>query len=343
MSQANKEAVARSNALAEQTDGKKPIIEMTDLTKQYGDYVAVDQLSLTIQEGEIFGLLGPNGAGKSTTILMLLGLTEPTSGRVRVCGIDSIRNPIAVKKRVGYLPDDVGFYEDLSGAENLMYTARLNRIPEREARKRVEELLQRVGLTEAAGKKAGTYSRGMRQRLGLADVLVKQPEVIILDEPTLGIDPEGVRELLLLIKELSRDEGITVLLSSHHLHQVQQICDRVGLFVKGRLLAEGDVPSLAKSLFLEEMVTMEVGVWPLHNDLIETLRVLPGVARIEQHGELLHIGCTQDMAAELSRSIVESGSSLYHLNKKEYGLDEIYHRYFEGGEPDDHKRQRHAR
>lgn len=343
MNQPSKEAVDMTNALTEQTEGKKPIIEMTDLTKQYGDYVAVDHLSLSIQEGEIFGLLGPNGAGKSTTILMLLGLTEPTSGEVRVCGIDSIRQPIAVKKRVGYLPDDVGFYEDLSGAENLMYTARLNRIPETEARKRVEELMQRVGLADAAGKKAGTYSRGMRQRLGLADVLVKQPEVIILDEPTLGIDPEGVRELLLLIKQLSRDEGITVLLSSHHLHQVQQICDRVGLFVKGRLLAEGDVPSLARALFLEETFTLEAGVRPLHSGLMETLRALPGVARIEEHGELLHIGCTEDIAAELARAIIESGSSLYHLNKKEYGLDEIYHRYFEGGESDDHQRKRHAR
>ncbi|TVX94523.1 ABC transporter ATP-binding protein [Paenibacillus agilis] len=312
---------------------KQPIISIKDLTKMYDEHVAVNQLSLSIQEGEIFGLLGPNGAGKSTTILMMLGLTEPTSGTVRVCGLDSVRQPIAVKRRVGYLPDDIGFYEDMTGYDNLMYTARLNRIPELEARQRVDVMLQRVGLSEAAMKKASTYSRGMRQRLGLAEVLLKKPEVIILDEPTLGLDPEGVRELLLLIKALSRDEGITVLLSSHHLHQVQQICDRVGIFVKGELLVEGDVPSLAKGLYLEEALTLEVGVKPIDNELIEKLRSLPGVVRVDEQDGLLQIGCKEDISSELSRILIESGCSLFHLQMKQYGLDEIYHRYFEGGEP----------
>ncbi|MCR8844088.1 ABC transporter ATP-binding protein [Paenibacillus sp. SC116] len=314
-------------------DRRKTIISITNLTKMYDEHIAVNELSLSIEEGEIYGLLGPNGAGKSTTILMMLGLTEPTSGTVRVCGLDSVRQPIAVKKRVGYLPDDIGFYEDMTGYDNLMYTARLNRIPELEARQRVEAMLQRVGLSEAAKKKASTYSRGMRQRLGLAEVLLKKPEVIILDEPTLGLDPEGVRELLQLIKALSRDEGITVLLSSHHLHQVQQICDRVGIFVKGELLVEGDVPSLAKGLYLEEALTLEVGVKPINQELIAKLRGLPDVVRVDEQDGLLQIGCKEDISSELSRILIESGCSLFHLQMKQYGLDEIYHRYFEGGEP----------
>src|SRR5690554_2264138 len=162
------------------------VIELKELTRRYGDFTAVRSLNLSIKKGEIFGLLGPNGAGKSTTILMMLGLTEPTSGSVKVCGIDSTTHPIEVKRRVGYLPEDVGFYEDYTGLENLMYTARLNRMPESDARQKANELLGRVGLERDADKKAGKYSRGMRQRLGLADVLIKNPEIIILDEPTLG-------------------------------------------------------------------------------------------------------------------------------------------------------------
>ncbi|MEB3101009.1 ABC transporter ATP-binding protein [Ferviditalea candida] len=310
----------------------KPVIELVSLTKTYGLHTAVDQLTLSIRKGEIFGLLGPNGAGKSTTILMMLGLTEPTSGQVRVLGIDSTRQPINVKKKVGYLPDDVGFYEDLTGLENLIYTARLNRIGVTEAHRRAESLLARVGLSEAAHKKAGAYSRGMRQRLGLADVLIKQPEIIILDEPTLGIDPEGVRELLDLIQRLSRNDGITVLLSSHHLHQVQQICDRVGLFVQGKLLAEGSIETLAAKLQLDKFVTLELGVKPLTEELLRSLQNMPEILRIELRNGLLQLGCTQDITGVLAKMIFDSGSTLVHLHKKQIGLDEIYHRYFEGRE-----------
>lgn len=311
----------------------EPIIELAGLTKKYGDKTAVDQLTLTIYKGEVFGLLGPNGAGKSTTILMMLGLSEPTSGSVRVCGIDSTRQPIHVKKKVGYLPDDVGFYEDRTGIENILYTAYLNRIPKPEAERRAKELLERVGLTDAAHQKVGTYSRGMRQRLGLADVLIKRPEVIVLDEPTLGIDPKGVKELLELIRTLSKVEGLTVLLSSHHLHQVQQICDRVGLFVQGRLLAVGDVQSLSEQLFAGEPTVIELGVDPLENQLISALSKMDGVRNIEQKNGLLEIRCDTDITTALLDKVRDMKLSLYHLTRKQYGLDEIYHRYFEGGEP----------
>lgn len=222
----------------------EPIIELHELTKNYGKFTAVDHVNLSVQKGEIFGILGPNGAGKSTTILMMLGLTDPTSGTVQVCGINPTRHPIQVREKVGYLPEDVGFYDDMTGIENLLYTARLNRISETEARTKAEELLERVGLPVDTQKKAGKYSRGMRQRLGLADVLIKQPEVIILDEPTSGIDPAGVQEFMSLIRQLREENGLTVLFSSHHLDQVQQICDRVGLFGGGKLLAEVNVNEL---------------------------------------------------------------------------------------------------
>jgi ABC-2 type transport system ATP-binding protein len=320
----------------------EPIIKLTQLTKKYGEFTAVDRLDLQIQRGEVFGLLGPNGAGKSTTILMILGLTEPTSGKSIVCGLDSTRYPMEVKRKVGYLPDDVGFYEDRSGLDNLVYTARLNQIGVSEANRRAWELLERVGLKEAALKNTGTYSRGMRQRLGLADVLIKQPEVIILDEPTLGIDPEGVRELLELIHRLSREEGITVLISSHHLHQMQQICDRVGLFVRGQLLAEGNLAALAARLFIEEQITIELGMESNQEDrILEQIKELPDVIRIEQIGEHHVIGCSKDITNELSRMVIESNTILTHLNRKQFGLDEIYHRYFEGGEA--HASDRHAK
>lgn len=316
------------------------VIELKGLTKMYGDFTAVDHLDLSISKGEIFGLLGPNGAGKSTTILMMLGLTEPTSGEVKVCGIDSSTNPIAVKRLVGYLPDDVGFYDQLSGRENLLYTARLNRLSWQNAEHRVDRLLKRVGLRDVAHKKAGKYSRGMRQRLGLADVLVKDPEVIILDEPTLGIDPIGVREFLDLIVSLSREEGITVLLSSHHLHQVQQVCDRVGIFVAGKLLAQGNIIALSKALFSDkEPYIIEAGVDFMGADDVQKFEAvksqvlgLPGVISVEFNESLFHIGGTHDVTADVARIIVNAGLGLNHLRMKEYGLDEIYAKYFEGGE-----------
>ena len=220
------------------------ILEMKGIDKSFPGVHALDHVDLEIRKGEVLALMGENGAGKSTTILMMLGLTEPTSGTVEICGINSTTHPIEVKRRIGYLPEDVGFYDDMTGPENLIYTARLNGIPDKEAKTKAMELMKRVGLEEQLTKKTGKYSRGMRQRLGLADVLIKNPEIIILDEPTSGIDPAGVQEFIELIRWLSREEGLTVLFSSHHLDQVQKVCDRVGLFSNGQLLALIDMAEL---------------------------------------------------------------------------------------------------
>jgi ABC-2 type transport system ATP-binding protein len=309
-----------------------PVIQLTDLTKKYGAFTAVNQLNLTIQKGEIFGLLGPNGAGKSTTILMMLGLTDPTSGEVRVCDINSTTHPLEVKRKVGYLPDDVGFYDDRTGVENLIYTEELNGFSRVSAREKAEELLIKVGLEVDTKKKTGKYSRGMRQRLGLADVLIKQPEVIILDEPTSGLDPAGVHEFMNLIVQLSSEQGLTVLFSSHHLHQVQQVCDRVGIFVGGHLLAEGDIPSLSQKLFAGEPFVIEAHVDSDQEvDLTSCLQNINGVLNVAKQNRLYRMGCSKDVTPDIARAIVQSGVGLTGLYKKEYGLDDIYNRYFEGG------------
>ncbi len=222
------------------------IVEAEGLTKKYGHQVVVNNLHLQIREGEVFGFLGPNGAGKTTTLLMFLGLTEPTSGKVRVIGFDPTRDPFHVKEKVGYLPENVGFYDDMDARQNLQYIARLNRIPDKVSAGRIDESLKVVDLLEEVGKKVGTYSKGMRQRLGIAEVLIKEPKLIFLDEPTIGLDPDGTNRMLDLIHSLSRDKNITIFLSSHLLDQVQRICDRVGIMIKGDLVAMGPIEELAK-------------------------------------------------------------------------------------------------
>jgi ABC-2 type transport system ATP-binding protein len=235
------------------------VIETQDLTKVYGEQVAVNHLNLKITEGEIFGFLGPNGAGKTTTLLMLLGLSEPTSGKAQVCGFDPTREPLKVKRVVGYLPENVGFYDEINAIQNLRYIARLNDIPDEVSLPKIENLLEMVDLKPEPKKKVGEFSRGMRQRLGIAEVLLKDPQVVFLDEPTLGLDPDGSHQMLELVQSLSRDKKITVFFSSHLLDQVQKISSRIGIMLKGNMVAAGRIDDLAKEkLGLEEgKFTME--------------------------------------------------------------------------------------
>ena len=225
------------------------VIETQELTKVYGKQVAVDRLNLKINEGEVFGFLGPNGAGKTTTLLMLLGLSEPTTGKAWVCGFNPNREPLKVKRLVGYLAENVGFYDDMNAEQNLLFISRLNDIPDDLARKKIKELLKIIDLEVDPRKKVGEYSRGMRQRLGIAEVLLKDPQVVFLDEPTLGLDPDGSHQMLELIRSLSEDKKITVFFSSHLLDQVQKISHRVGIMIKGQLVAVGRVEDLAKEKF----------------------------------------------------------------------------------------------
>jgi ABC-2 type transport system ATP-binding protein len=238
---------------------EQTVIETQELTKAYGEQVAVNHLNLKISEGEVFGFLGPNGAGKTTTLLMLLGLSEPTSGKAWVCGFDPTRDPLKVKRIVGYLPENVGFYDDMNAVQNLLFISRLNGIQDDYARPRIDELLKLVDLQADPRKKVGAYSRGMRQRLGIAEVLLKDPQIVFLDEPTLGLDPDGSHQILEVIRSLSSEKNLTVFFSSHLLDQVQKISHRVGIMLKGNLVASGRIDDLAKEKFgvEQEKYTLE--------------------------------------------------------------------------------------
>jgi ABC-2 type transport system ATP-binding protein len=307
------------------------------LSKRYGDLVAVDNLDLDVRAGEIFGLLGQNGAGKTTTILMLLGLAEPTAGVARVVGFDPTRAPLEVKRRVGYLPDNVGFYDGMTGRENLRYTARLNGIRGKDAEARIGGALDQVGMTGRADDKVDTYSRGMLQRLGIADALLKDPAVLILDEPTTAIDPIGVVEILDLLRGLVRDRGLAVLLSSHLLAQVQSVCDRVGIFAAGKLIGVGTVAELAAQ-FGEEAIRIEVGFEGIDSGAYEStakvLRAIDGVSEVrtpERPGEPFAVlAQPRDATGTVREAILASAASkglrLSSIREVVPSLDDIYRR-----------------
>jgi ABC-2 type transport system ATP-binding protein len=303
------------------------VLETKGLTKLYGDFVAVDNLNLSIRKGEVFGLLGPNGAGKTTTILMLLGLTEPTKGQVRVLGFDPARQPLSVKARVGYMPDQVGFYDELTARENLIYIAKLNGMPRDQIKSRVEEAIERVHLAQVIDKRVGTFSRGMRQRLGLADVLIKNPQLIIMDEPTQGLDPELAHEFLGLIHSL-KEEGTTILLASHLLHQVQVICDRVGLFSMGRMVLQGTVPELARKV-LGGAYRVQIQANGSATKLRKALQDLRDVNKVNFANGVFEIEARNDVRADAADAVIKAGGRLQSLNVESQSLDDIYTRYFE--------------
>ncbi|MGH7112208.1 MAG: ATP-binding cassette domain-containing protein [Stellaceae bacterium] len=301
------------------------VIRAEGLSKRYGSTIAVDRIDLEVEAGEIVGILGPNGSGKTTTILMLLGLTEPSAGRARVAGFDPLREPLEVKRRVGYLPDQVGFYDRLSARDNLAYTARLMGLSRRAFDTRFAGALERVGLAGMARARVATFSRGMRQRLGLAEVLMKEPSVAILDEPTATLDPHATQEFLAMIRDLKAD-GTAVLLSSHHLDQVQSVCDRVALFAQGRIVLSGSVTELARRVLGGGHV---IDVEARGVDLRARLFAVPGVVRVQAlGGDRYRIDCERDLRAELARHLANS-AELLGLRFAEPSLNEVYTRYFD--------------
>jgi ABC-2 type transport system ATP-binding protein len=229
------------------------------------------------------------------------------------------------------MPDEVGFYHDLTARQNLRYTAELNRLPRPVALERIEQVLDQVRLTDAADTKVGAFSRGMRQRLGVADALVKRPSILILDEPTVNIDPDGVRELLLLIERLRTEQGVTVLLSSHLLHQVQQVCDRIGIFVRGQLRACGTIDSLAHEI--GDRWTFTVGVTDLDAPA-EILARVPGVHGVSRNEGRWSVQADADVRPAIHDAVVEHGGRFTHLSRDEADLDVIYHRYFHDADAD---------
>ncbi|MFZ3358843.1 MAG: ABC transporter ATP-binding protein [Xanthobacteraceae bacterium] len=302
------------------------VIEAAGLTKTYGPVAAVDHISFTVGRGEIFGLLGPNGAGKTTTILMLLGLTDISAGEVRVLGFNPAREPLSVKRRVGYLPDTVGFYDNLTAADNLRYTARLIGFRFAEREKRIADALERVGLPDSADKRVGTFSRGMRQRLGLAEILMKGAQIAILDEPTSGLDPHATTELLAIIRNF-KAEGVSVLLSSHLLERVQSVCDRVALFSAGHIALMGSVPDLGREVLGGGYV---VDIEAEGAGLAERLALIPGVSGVEKTGiGKLRLHADRDVRPEAANEVVAMHGRLKFLGVQEPSLEAIYTRYFE--------------
>ncbi|MPZ59307.1 MAG: ATP-binding cassette domain-containing protein [Rhizobiales bacterium] len=303
------------------------VIEAHGLTKRYGDAKAVDGVNFTITRGEIFGLLGPNGAGKTTTILMMLGLCDVSAGTVRVLGYDPMREPFSVKRRVGYLPDSVGFYDNLSARVNLRYTARLIGIPLEERDARIADALAHVGLADVADHRVGTFSRGMRQRLGLAEILMKRAEIAILDEPTSGLDPQATAELLDMIRSLKHD-GVTVLISSHLLDRVQSVCDRVALFQAGQIALIGTVGELGREVLGGGYA---VDIEAQGNGLKAKLAAVPGVRSVEEVGAgRLRLVAESDVRAESAAAVVNAGGRLLRISVEEPSLEVIYNRYFQG-------------
>jgi ABC-2 type transport system ATP-binding protein len=309
---------------------RQQVIEAIDLRKTYNTYTAVDKLNLRVEEGEIFGFLGPNGAGKTTTILMLLGLTEPTSGTARICGFNSTREPLKVKRIAGYVPEKVGFYEDLSARHNLNYIGRLNGFSETIIKERIEEVLEIVGLTQVADKKVGAFSRGMKQRLAIAGVLIKQPRIAFLDEPTSAIDPIGINQILDLIAGISRDRKMTIIISSHQLPQIQRICTRVGIIAKGRLVAEGRLDQLGREAFGAGQFRVEAQLVEITTAITDRIKQIEGVISVQRRDDRLLVGCLSDICPQIAKTIVESGGLLRQMNIQKFDLEDIYRKYFTG-------------
>jgi ABC-type multidrug transport system ATPase subunit len=295
------------------------VIETRELSKRYDEHiVAVDGLTMRVRRGEVYGFLGPNGAGKTTTLRMLLGLVRPTSGSALVLGARP-GSPESLA-HVGSLIESPTFYPFLSGRDNLRVLARYSGSPER----RIDTVLDEVGLSARADDRFGTYSLGMKQRLGIAAALLKDPELLILDEPTNGMDPAGMAEMRGFIRELGRDRR-TVFLSSHLMGEVEQICDRVGVISRGQLVREGTVDEL------RGRETLWVRAEPLHEAerVLRTARAVEEVARLDGG---LRVAADLAAASAINRTLVEAGIAVGELRPERDSLEKIFLELTQGGE-----------
>jgi len=286
------------------------IVVTNALTKRYGDRVAVDGVSLTVRRGEIYGFLGPNGAGKTTTLRMLLGLVRPTSGAASVLGARP--GSPGVLRRVGSLIEGPGFYPYLSGRENLRVLASYRALDD----VAVEAALTQVDLTDRAGDRYKSYSLGMRQRLGVAAALLGRPDLLILDEPTNGLDPAGMADMRDLIRALAA-EGQTIMLSSHLLGEVEQVCDRVGVIADGRLLVEGTVAELRGT------ASLVLRVDPLARALPVAARVV-GAANVSTVDSALHLATEPSRAPDLVRAMVDAGVDVHEVVARDRSLEDVF-------------------
>ena len=295
------------------------MIRTENLTKVYNGKTAVDGLDLEVGEGEIFGFLGPNGAGKSTTILMLTGMIEPTGGRCLVDGIEVAKDPLKVKEIIGYLPEDVGFYGNMTGEQNLDYFARFYGMDASTRKERIAELLELVHL-DGVAQKAGEYSRGMKQRLGLAQALINDPRVLFLDEPTANLDPEGVREYRDLVEHLA-GEGKTIFVSSHILSEVREVCRTVGLLAKGKLVAQGTLDEVARTLASPESGAVRI--------VVETRERLPeldapGIIAVERNGTRAVVRAKADIRDRLAETLTLEGLHIREMRIEEPDIEDVF-------------------
>lgn len=302
------------------------MIEIEHLSKVYNGVYAVDDLTTTIPDGEIYGLLGPNGAGKSTTILMLIGLIEPTAGRCVINGMEVAKNPVAVKKKIGYMPEDVGFYASMNAEENLAYFGRLYQMDRERRAHRIPEVIRLAGL-DGVTKNVGQYSKGMRQRLGLAKALLNEPSVVILDEPTANLDPQGVTDYRRIIRKTA-DEGTTVLVCSHILEEVSRVCTSVGILAKGKLVAQGAWRDLAAGL--------EAGRGGNITITVETRDPLPDLvhadiitASITPDRRSATITAAADIRDDISNLLVEQGIRVRSLARQGLSIEETFLSYYQ--------------
>ena len=294
---------------------KQLVLETQQLTKKYRRRVVVDQLSLMVEAGDIFGFLGQNGAGKSTTIRMALGLVRPTSGRVRVLGYDMARQPLRALKRIGAIIDAPAFYENFSGRQNLRMLAAMSGGAERQ---RIDSVLDIVGLRERAEDPVRIYSHGMRQRLGIAQALLPNPELIILDEPTDGLDPQGLCETRVLIRRLRDELGLTVMLSSHLLHEVEQICNRVAIIDEGRLLCQGSVEDLiAKDSWIKLRVDRM-------SEAYELLLKEPGLTISLNGDQSLYVKMADEQIPLVNALLVQQGFRVMELSPQRESLEQVF-------------------
>lgn len=293
-------------------------IDLRGVTKQYGEVTAVDELDLTVESGEIYGFLGPNGAGKSTTINVLLALITPTAGDASVLGYDAHEEPTAIRERIGVVPEGYDIYDRLSGRKHLQFA-----IDSKDDDDDPDELLARVGLADAGDRPAGGYSKGMTQRLVLGMALVGAPELLILDEPTTGLDPNGAQEMREIIRA-ENERGTTVFFSSHILEQVEAVCDRVGIMREGKLVAEDTIEGLRDQLGTQTTLAFELSDIP--PNLEATVSDLGGVKSVAVDGTQLTVEATDDAKGDVL-STIQDRASVEDFSTEERSLEELFVEY----------------
>lgn len=305
------------------------VVETFDLTKMYGDFTAVDALNMEVNKGEIFGFLGPNGAGKTTTVLMLMGLSVPTSGTGVVGGYDIVEQSREIRSIASILPEYSSLYGDLTAFENLDYLGRLNDMPKEEREDRIHETLEIVGMVDWLDKKYESFSRGMKQRVGIASTMMKNPQVLFLDEPTLGLDPLGMREIRELILDLKNKQGLTVVMTSHLLSEIQVTCDRIGIINGGKLVLKETMANLNNLMIGAEDRSVEFKLTEVSPELVSEIESVEGVKQVTQENGKLYVYGNVESDIHVSRAIVENGSTILMMKPREYTLEEIFMKYYE--------------